>query len=450
MKGLKLKWGAGRLRRTALTVGVAGATVGGMLLLAAPAGAVTGTDPTLGTVILSPTSGSNATTTTWTTTDGCPTGFQSSAVLEEVNLNSAGTAISSPMTFTAVSAPFNLTGSNPVTTQPLIEDVPDLLSAANVQNGGSTEWVLKCSSVPSGLGVVPTSAVYYQDIDVNLGSTGTTYTVSTPAPAVNTTTTMSANPGPTVNEGAPVTLTATVTGTGNPAGTVTFFNGASVINTTPANVTYSGNTGTATFTITGGFTSTGTESLTAVFSPTNTAAFNGSTSPIYSESVQSSATQTQGSIPVQVTIAPTGSFSVTIPTATAVLTPNSGNTQATGSLGTIMVSDSRNNYPGFAVYGQETSNFAGSGLPAGVSITSIPSDNLGWQPTGTVQGGATIGSPAADIGLTAGPGVLVQALAGSGFGTDTLNPGLTLALPAGTPVGTFTGAVTITYITVAP
>src|SRR5580692_216881 len=225
MKGLKLKWGAGRLRRTALTVGVAGATVGGMLLLAAPAGAVVGTDPTLGTVILSPTSGTSATTTTWTTIDGCPTGFQSSAVLEEVNLNSAGTAISSPMTFTAVSAPFNLTGSNPVTSQPLIEDVPDLLSAANVNPGGSTEWVLKCSSVPSGLGLVPTSGVYFQDIDVSLGSTGTTYSVGTstgtPTPTPTDTSTGTPTPTPTDTSSGTPTPTPTDTSTGTPTPTPT-------------------------------------------------------------------------------------------------------------------------------------------------------------------------------------------------------------------------------------
>jgi hypothetical protein len=448
MKGLKLKWGAGRLRRTALTVGVAGATVGGMLLLAAPAGAVVGTDPTLGTVILSPTSGTSATTTTWTTIDGCPTGFQSSAVLEEVNLNSAGTAISSPMTFTAVSAPFNLTGSNPVTSQPLIEDVPDLLSAANVQPSGSTEWVLKCSSVPSGLGQVGTTAVLWQDIDVNLGADGASYTVSTPAQAVSTTTTMSASPNP-VTVGAIVTLTATVTAANGttPTGSVQFLAGSTDIG---GPVAINGS-GVATTTTT--FSTSAVMSLSATFSPTSTAAYapsTGNRTEIVTQSAGTIPVQVGVAIPVIVTVPPTGTFTVQIPTATAVLTPNSGNTQATGNLGTVTVSDTRNNYPGFAVYGQETSNFAGSGLPAGVAITSIPSDDLGWAPAGTVEGGATLGSPAADIGVTAGPGVLVQALAGSGFGTDTLNPALTLTLPAGTPTGTFTGAVTITYIETAP
>jgi hypothetical protein len=184
-----------------------------------------GTDPTIGTVILSPTSGTSATTTTWTTTDGCPTGFQSSAVLEEVNLNSTGTAISSPMTFTAVSGPFNLTGSNPVTSQPLIEDVPDLLSAANVNPGGSTEWVLKCSSVPSGLGLVPTSGVYFQDIDVSLGSTGTTYSVGTstgtPTPTPTDTSSGTPTPTPTDTSSGTPTPTPTDTSSGTPTPTPT-------------------------------------------------------------------------------------------------------------------------------------------------------------------------------------------------------------------------------------
>ena len=444
MKGLKLKWGAGRLRRTALTLGVAGATVGGVLLIAAPAQAFLGTDPTPGTVVLNPSSGPVTDSPTWTTTDGCPSGFQTSAVLEE---SAGGTSVQQ------ISGTVNLSGGAAITTQEgLADTVQNILSFANggagVPNGGSVEWTLKCSSENSGLGTVPTQAVYYQNVLVTLSPDGTSFSTSAPAAATPTTTTMSASPNPAA-AGASVTLTATVTGAGNPAGTVTFFNGSSAINSTPAAVTYSGNTGTATFTLTGGFASAGAQSLSATFSPTNTTSFTGS-SGTFTESVIASGTQTAGAIPVSVTIAPTGSFSVTVPTATAVLTPNAGNTLATGNLGAITVSDSRNSFPGFAVYGQETSNFAGSGLPAGVSVTSIPSDNLGWQPAGTVAGGATLGSSAADIGLTAGPSVLVQALAGSGFGTDTLNPGLTLTLPASTPTGVFTGAVTITYIETAP
>ena len=247
MKGLKLKWGAGRLRRTALTLGVAGATVGGVLLIAAPAQAFLGTDPTPGTVVLSPTSGPVSTQATFTTTDGCPSGFQTSAVLEEVVFGTT--------TVTQISGTVNLSGGAPITVQePLADTMGNLLADANVPNGGSTEWVLKCSSEASGLGTVPTQAVYYQNVLVSLSPDGSSYSISAPAAATPTNTIMSASPNPAA-AGASVTLSATVTGAGNPSGTVTFFNGASIINSTPASVTYVGNTGTATFIRSrGGFT----------------------------------------------------------------------------------------------------------------------------------------------------------------------------------------------------
>jgi hypothetical protein len=445
MKGLKLKWaGTGRLGRAVLTLGAAGVCVGGMLLIAAPANAVVGTDPTLGTVVLSPSTGSNTTTTTWSTTDGCPSGFQTSAALYEVDYGST----SSPPLVTEVSGTVNLSGSAPIAAgQGLAEDVPDALAAAGVPVGGTDEWVVKCSSVPGSLGVIGSTGVYYQDIDVTL-DTATTYSTSTPAPAVNTTTVLSASPS-SAAVGATVTLTATVTAAdgSSPAGTVTFYNGTTAINTTPATVTYSGATGTATTTTT--FSAAGTESLSATFTPTNTTGYNASTGSL-SYTVVASGTQTAGTVPVSVTITSTGTFTITIPTTAATLTPNSTGTSATGSLGTVTVNDSRNTYPGWAVYGEETTNFVGSGLPAGSTITDIPSDDLGWTPAGTVEGGATLGPSSADIGAVAGPAVLAQALAGSGFGTDALDPTLTLTIPSGTPAGTYTGGVVITYIEVAP
>ncbi len=445
MKGLKLKWAStGRLGRTVLTLGAAGACVGGMLLIAAPANAVVGTDPTLGTVELSPTTGTSSTTTTWGTADGCPTGFQNSAELYAVNYGS------SPATFTAVSGVVTVSGSTPLGPGiGLADTVLDILSDVGVPDGASDEWVVKCSSIASALGSVANgTAVYYQDIDVNLNSTGTTYTVSTPAPAVNTTTVLSASPS-SAAVGATVTLTATVTGAGSttPAGTVTFYNGTTAINTTPAPVTYSGTTGTATTTTT--FAAAGPVSLSATFTPTNSTGYNSSTGTL-SYTVVASGTQTAGTVSVSLTITSTGTFTITIPTTAATLTPNSTGTSATGTLGTVTVSDTRNTYPGWAVYGEETTNFVGSGLPAGATITSIPSDDLGWTPAGTVEGGATLGPSSADIGATAGPAVLAQALAGAGFGTDALDPTLTLTIPAGTPAGTYTGGVVITYIEVAP
>jgi hypothetical protein len=448
MKGLKLKWPSpGRLRRTVLTVGAAGACVGGMLFIAAPAQAVVGTDPTLGTIVLSPTSGSSSTTTTWSTTDGCPSGFQTSAGLYEVDYGST----SSPPLVTEVSGTVNLSGGAAIPAgQALAEDVPDALAAAGVPVGGTDEWVVKCSSVSGSLGVIGSTGVYYQDIDVTL-DTATTYSVSTPKPAVGTTTTLSANPtSETASSTSEVQLTATITaadGTdADGGGTVTFYNGGTAINSTPAPVTWSTSspiTGSATTETT--FSAASTYTLTATFTPSNTTAYNSSTSAALMYTVYASGTQSAGSVPVSVTVPTSGTFTVTIPTTTATLAPNSAVTQATGSLGTVTVTETRNTEPGWAVYGQETENFSAPGV-----TTTIPSDDLGWTPTGTVEGGATLGPSAGDIGESAGPAILAQALAGSGFGTDSLDPTLQLTLPAGTPPGTYTGALTITYIESAP
>lgn len=454
MKGLKLKWlGPGRLRRAVLTVGAAGACVGGMLLIGAPAQAVVGTDPTLGTVQLSPTTGTSSTTTTWGTSDGCESGYQVSAGLFEVPYGSSTPTI-------LISGTVNLSGSSPIAAGQSLGsasagNVLSILAAGDVPDGGSTEWVVKCNSVSSDTGsVADGTAVYWQDIEVSLNSAGTAYSVSAPAAAVGTTMTLSASPSSDTAGTTSVTLTATITaadGTdADGGGTVTFYNGSTAINSTPAAVTWSTTapiTGTASTSTT--FAAAGTESLSAVFTPSNTSAYDSSTGNL-TYTVYASGTTTAGVVPVGVTVTQTGTFSITIPITAATLTVNSSGTSASGPLGTVLVSDSRNNYPGWAVYGQETTNFTGSGLPTGVTMTSIPSDDLGWVPAGTLEGGATLGPSSADIGETAGPGVLAEAAAGAGFGTDSLDPTLNLTIPAGTPTGTYTGGVTITYVETAP
>jgi hypothetical protein len=450
MKGMKLKWpSTGRLGRTVLMLGVAGATVGGVLLAAAPAEALVGTD-TPGTLELAglanPSSGELTATPTWSTTDACPSAAQGSATLYEVNQGSGPAYVSIAI--------LNSPGPNPITTTEtgaIGDTVGDFLADASVPTGTPDEWFVQCDSLASDSQAG--TLINYQDVDVTANSNGT-YSTSVPAPAVATTTTMVASPNP-ANSGSPITLTATVAAANSTAvsGSVTFMAGATVVNSTPATVSCTTATPpvcTASYTITGGETTT--TSFTAVFTPTSTATYDGSTSAGYTESVNATGTSTAGTIPVSVTITATGSLIVTIPTATALLTPNSTETSATGSLGTVSVTDTRNTVPGFAVYGQEVANFIGSGLPPGVTSASIPNTDLGWNPAGppaaVLADGATLGATSTNIGTA--PAVLIQALAGSGTGTSTADAALTLALPAGTPTGTYTGAVTITYISVAP
>jgi alpha-tubulin suppressor-like RCC1 family protein len=285
-------------------------------------------------------------------------------------------------------------------------------------------------SIPGG----PTATAISEGADasfaITIGGTG----------PVSTTTTLTAAPDPAV-QGYAATLTATVSASDGsiPTGVVQFEAAGTNIGS-PVAVNSSGVASeTATF-------EGGSYAVFALFTPTS--------SPYAPSSATLALTvigpQTAGNAPVTITVPPAGSFAITIPTSTASLTPNSAGTQATGTLGTVTVTDSRNTYPGWAIYGEETTDFVGSGLSPGAPVTSISADDLAWTPAGTLEDGATFGPSPAYIGPNAGPRVLAQALAGSGFGTDTLDPTLTLTIPVGTPVGTYTGGVVITYIETAP
>jgi outer membrane protein assembly factor BamB len=276
---------------------------------------------------------------------------------------------------------------------------------------------------------------------VPAGEQLTAYAAATSA-AVVTSTSLAASPA-TATPGEPVVLTATESASdgSSPTGTIQFEVGGTDIGS-PVAVDANGVATTTTW-----FPAGGTEALSAVFTP-GSPSYSGSTGTL--SLTVDAGPYTAGSTPVVVSVPPAGAFTLTIPATTAILTPNSAGTQATGNLGTVTVTDTRNSYPGWAVYGEETTDFIGSGLPSGTTVTSIPSDDLGWTPAGTVEGGAALGPPEADIGEEVYPGVLAQAHAGTGFGTDTLDATLTLTIPPGTPAGTYTGGITMTYLEALP
>jgi subtilase family serine protease len=134
-----------------------------------------------------------------------------------------------------------------------------------------------------------------------------------------TATTLSASPPSPVNAGTSVTLSATVkpvSGTATPTGTVTFFNGSTALNSTPAPVT----NGVATFTSS---TLAGASySITAAFSPATGTSFAASTSSALPYKVQdftvtANPTTVTVTAPGQsgtttLTIAPLGGFNQTI------------------------------------------------------------------------------------------------------------------------------------------
>lgn len=427
MKGPTLKWqSTGRLRRTVLMLGLTAATAGGALLTAAAAQAVTGSEP--GNLSLNPASGSSSLTPTWSTTDGCPAGFQTSAVLFVLNSDGSIGSSASP-TVAAPTAAFSGT---------LLASVANSISlGTDVGPGGTDQWVVGCFAGPGGTGNVE----YVQSVFVTLSADGSSYTTSAsgPAGAVATTTTLTASPNP-ATVGNTVTLTATVKAADNtnPAGSVQFeANGTNI--GTPVAVSGSGAASTTT-----SFAAAGPESLSAVFTPTNASAYNSSTGT-YSETVQT-ASSNSGSEPIAVTVPATGAFTLTVAPGTVNLTASGS--AATGALQPITVSDTRNTFPGWSVSGQ-VADFTGSGTAAGGTISG---NQLGWTPTDTSLSDAQLGSPVtpASPGLGTTAAVLASALAGHGFGTSVLGANLDLAIPPSSPAGPYTSLLTVTAVTSNP
>jgi ABC-type phosphate transport system substrate-binding protein len=145
-----------------------------------------------------------------------------------------------------------------------------------------------------------------------------------------------------------------------------------------------------------------------------------------------------------------GAFTLTVDTSDTITLVVSGNT-ATAATTPIIVSDTRNTFPGWSVLGQ-AADFTGSGTAAGVSISG---NQLGWVPTASSFGagvtlGGTVAPAAPGLGTTAAVLASAPAGVGSGFGTSTLGANLTLAITPQTLAGGYTGSLTVTAVTAAP
>jgi hypothetical protein len=234
-----------------------------------------------------------------------------------------------------------------------------------------------------------------------------------------------------------VTLTATVTdGASVPAGSVQFAIGATVIGT-PVAVDSSG---VATVTTT--FSAAGTQTVLASFTPADPAAVNGAVGTLSLTVLKDPNVST---IPLAATVPPVGTFSFTVDTTNTLTLAVSGNS-ATAATPSMVVSDTRNTYPGWAVSGQ-AGDFTGSGTAAGSSISG---NQLGWTPTGSsLAPGVMLGGTVTPTspGLGDAPGFLASAHAGSGYGTSTFGANLTLAIPPQAAMGDYTGALNVTAVT---
>ncbi|HSR86364.1 MAG TPA: Ig-like domain-containing protein [Streptosporangiaceae bacterium] len=439
----KLKWRtAGRLRRGAVVLGVLGLTAGAAVMTAGSALAGVGTEP--GNVSLNPASGATSLTPTWTTTDGCPSGFQTSAQMAD--FTTSGTLISriSPVVSAGLTAGFS---------GQLDFSMQTLASTGGFGSGGTVEFSVGCWSGPGGTGTVH----YTQSTFVTIPAGGGSYTTSATGPVITATTTTLTAPTATTT-GTTITLSAAVTAADSttPAGTVQFMVNGSNLGT-PVAVNTGGVATPATQQTS--FSTTGTQNVSAVFTPTATT-YSGSTGTAQINVTQAGSI-TAGSEPISVTVPQSGALTVTVAPGTVTLSPASPATTpdetATGTLQGVTVSDTRNFVPGWAVSGQE-SNFTGSGSAAGGSISG---NALGWTPTvvGSLTGGALLGGTVAPSGAntgSTGPGLgstaalLAQAHAGSGLGTNVLSASLLLDIPTTVPAGPYAGSLTITYVTSNP
>lgn len=420
-----------RLKRTALLAGAGTLLAGASVLGAAQAHAANGQQAQ--GVQLSPASGSTTGTVTYSST-ACPTGFQGSGVLRIVDPASGGLSNLAPVNNSVASA---FTGT--LTASVLNTEATAIFTDLA---GTQAEIDMYCFSGASATG----SSEAYQYTFITISSDASTYVANQTQAAgpTATTTTLTASPSP-AQVGQTVTLTATVTPS-SAAGTVQFEVGGTAINSpvTLAN-------GTASTTTT--FAAAGAEALTAAFTPTSSAAF-GASSGSASLTV-TTATVATGTIPLAVTVPATGTFSLTVDTTdTVTLAVTSAGTSATAATTPIVVSDTRNTYPGWSVTGQDASGFTGSGSAAGATMSG---NQLGWTPTSSTSPltqGVTLGSAVtpASPGLGSTPATLASAIAGlgNGFGTTTLGANLDLLFPVPQAAGPYTGALTITGVGSAP
>jgi hypothetical protein len=167
-----------------------------------------GTDP--GAVKLNPASGPTSSTPTWSTTAGCPSGFQGSAVFSEVHAD--GT------TFTTI-APV-VTGTRQPFTGTLQTTMAQIKSIGGIANGGTQELFVQCASGLGGTGNIKND----MDIFVTYSADGSTYTTSSTPPsgagASSTPSGSSTGSGSTSSPGAtPSVSTGTSPGSGNPSPT---------------------------------------------------------------------------------------------------------------------------------------------------------------------------------------------------------------------------------------
>jgi hypothetical protein len=284
------------------------------------------------------------------------------------------------------------------------------VSSASILLSAQTETAIATGQAVFGTGNHEVLASYPGDTD-RAASESDTVVLAT-IPQVVTATTLMAAPNPAF-AGQPITLTATVVPapTGATGGTVSFFNGATLLGTGTIN-----SSGIATFTSSN--LPTGPLSLTAAYSGNTSSA--GSTSAIQIVTVNP---QTVTTIALNATPNPASPGQAVILTATVVPAPT-GVPAGTVSFfsGTTLLGTANLNSSGVAV-------LSTTGLSSGANtITAVYSGNVGFATSTSSALGVTEAVTTVTV-LAAAPNPAITGM------SVTLTASVTPA-PAGTPAGT--------------
>ncbi len=195
----KVRWRtASRIRRAVLLLGAAGLTGGAALLTAGFALAAVGSEP--GNLILKPANGASSLAPTWSTTDGCPTGFQVSAEMSEFKPDGTLASRISPAVSSGLTQSFSGT---------LDGNIGALLRVAGVTSSGTVEFAIGCYSQAGATG----TPEFVQSTFVTLSADGSSYSTSSTGP--------SGSPSPTATPTSTPTATPTSTPTATPTSTPT-------------------------------------------------------------------------------------------------------------------------------------------------------------------------------------------------------------------------------------
>ena len=163
LRDAQVRWRtATGIRRAVLLLGSVGMIAGAGLLTAGVALAGVGSEP--GHLRFSPASGAATLRPSYSTTDGCPVGYQASAQLSEFNMN--GTFASR----IGVVVPGPVAAFHGV----LAGNIGAVLGVTNITKGGTVEFAIGCYSQIAGTGKVR----WVQSSFLTLSSDGKSYSTS--------------------------------------------------------------------------------------------------------------------------------------------------------------------------------------------------------------------------------------------------------------------------------